>query len=180
MLCSLNVSFLWVHKIIACVNESSPLAFLTYFANEGVKNKLENSISAFAVNQILVNGLVHLIWLGIFKTDLLHSARAVSSNLANAIGSSRYDYYFSAYRYVMSSLSLYNCDLSSISKKSNPQSNRFCHFLLTIVLCIIWRIAWLQRGTYTNSPYSKSWSNSWKDTRKSFMVCCRSGQCLRI
>lgn len=44
-----------------------------WFANEGVWNKFYNSISGFVVNHILVNSLAHLIWLDIFKIDLLHS-----------------------------------------------------------------------------------------------------------
>lgn len=48
------MSFLWAHKIVAYVNEPSLLVFLMYFVNEGVKNKFRNSISGFAVNQILL------------------------------------------------------------------------------------------------------------------------------
>lgn len=114
--------------------------------NKGVWNKFHNSISGFVVNHILVNSLAHLIWLDIFKIDLLHSLqKTISSNLANAMCSSCPDYYCEAYRCVMSSLSLYNCDLSSPFWRSHfPQVKGSAIFY------------WLQLCTLSEKkPYNK-------------------------
>lgn len=112
------IPFLSLNEMVVYVNVT--YTFLMCSANEGVWNKFYNSISGFIVNHIVVNSLAHLIWLDIFKIDLLHSLKkTISSNLTNAMGFSCPDYYCEAYRYVMTSPSLYNCDLSSLFWRSH-------------------------------------------------------------
>lgn len=67
------IPFLSLNEMVVYVNVT--YTFLMCSANEGVWNKFYNSISGFIVNHIVVNSLAHLIWLDIFKIDLLHSLK---------------------------------------------------------------------------------------------------------
>lgn len=81
-------------------------------------------------------------------------AKTISSNLANAMGSSCPDYYCEVYRYVMCSLSLYNCDLSSPFWRSHMPKVKGSAIFCWIQFCtFLNRSPITKKGLY-KSPYS--------------------------